>query len=86
MAAMAASCVLFQSSLVVIKEPLPSYNLSIGFGIAHRLLDDGARVLVSALSKEQLDRPELDGVPGFVGDLARRGGIADPGSRDAIQH
>jgi 2,3-dihydroxy-2,3-dihydro-p-cumate dehydrogenase len=45
----------------------------IGLGITRRLLADGARVLVSALAKEQLESiAELE-VPGFVGDLSRAG-------------
>ena len=32
----------------------------IGLGIARRLLAEGASVLVSALSKDQTDRPQLD--------------------------
>jgi 2,3-dihydroxy-2,3-dihydro-p-cumate dehydrogenase len=49
----------------------------IGLGITRRLRADGARVLVSALTKEQLDIPELDGVPGFAGDLSVRGVAED---------
>jgi 2,3-dihydroxy-2,3-dihydro-p-cumate dehydrogenase len=48
----------------------------IGLGITRRLLADGARVLVSALTKEQLEVAELAGVPGFAGDLSVPG-VAD---------
>ena len=44
----------------------------IGLGITRRLLADGARVLVAAQSKEQLESAGLD-VPSFIGDLAPAG-------------
>jgi 2,3-dihydroxy-2,3-dihydro-p-cumate dehydrogenase len=45
----------------------------IGLGITRRLMADGAKVLVSALTTEQLEDLPMSGVAGFVGDLSRPG-------------
>jgi 2,3-dihydroxy-2,3-dihydro-p-cumate dehydrogenase len=45
----------------------------IGLGITRRLLAEGARVLVSALSRHHLEGHGLSEVAGFVGDLSSPG-------------